>query len=76
MLPRFTLKDTTQSGSWDLKNPIGDIVKRFSKKTDATKSGVLERTMRHGTVRIRNKDGRIEEERTFPRSEDPRRHTG
>ena len=76
MLPRFTLKHNNSDGGWDLKNQIGDTIKRFPKKQDAIKGGVLERAVKGGTVRIHNKDGRIEEERTFPRSADPRRSPG
>jgi hypothetical protein len=76
MLTRFTLKHNKADGGWDLKNQIGDTIKRFAKKRDAIKGGVLERAVKQGTVRIHNKDGRIEEERTFPRSADPRSHPG
>jgi hypothetical protein len=76
MLPRFTLKHSKNDGNWVLKNQIGDTIKRFAKKREAIKGGVLERAVKRGTVRIHNKDGRIEEERTFPRSADPRGYPG
>jgi hypothetical protein len=76
MLPRFTLKHSKNDGNWVLKNQIGDTIKRFAKKREAIKGGVLERAVKRGTVRIHNKDGRIEEERTFPRLADPRRYPG
>ncbi len=76
MLPRFTLKHSKSDGDWVLKNQIGDTINRFAKKREAIKGGVLERAVKCGTVRIHNKDGRIEEERTFPRSADPRRYPG
>ena len=55
---------------------IGDVVKRFARKAEATAGGVLPRIVKRGTVRIHNKDGSIQEERTFPRSADPRGHPG
>ncbi len=76
MLLRFTLKHSKNDGDWVLKNQIGDTIRRFAKKREAIKGGVLERAVKRGTVRIHNKDGRIEEERTFPRSADPRRYPG
>jgi hypothetical protein len=76
MLPRFTLKHNKQNDRWDLKNQIGDTLKSFSHKADATAGGVLAKAVRRGTVRIHDRDGRIQEERTFPRSADPRRSPG
>ena len=76
MLPRFTLKHNKQNDGWDLKNQIGDTLKSLSHKADATAGGVLAKAVRRGTVRIHNRDGRIQEERTFPRSADPRRSPG
>ena len=76
MLPRFTLKHNKQEGGWDLHNQIGDLVRRFARKSEATAGGVLARIVKRGTVRIQSKDGRIEEERTYPRSADPRRSPG
>ena len=76
MLPRFTLKHNKQNDGWDLKNQIGDTLKSFSHKADATAGGVLAKAVRRGTVRIHNRDGRIQEERTFPRSADSRRSPG
>ena len=76
MLPRFTLRHSKNDGDWVLKNQIGDTINRFAKKREAIKGGVLSRAVRRGTVRIHNRDGRIQEERTLPRSADPRRHPG
>jgi hypothetical protein len=73
-LPRFTLKHNKLNDRWDLKNQIGDTVKSFSNKIDATAGGVL--AVKRGTVRIHTTDGRIQEERTYPRSADPRRAPG
>ena len=75
-LPRFILKHNKENDHWDLKNQIGDTVKSFTHKADATAGGVLARAVKRGTVRIYNRDGRVQEERTFPRSADPRRSPG
>jgi hypothetical protein len=55
---------------------FGEVVKRFARKSEATAGGVLASIVKRGTVRIHSKDGQIEAERTYPRSEDPRRHPG
>jgi len=75
-LPRFTLKHNKQNDRWDLKNQVGDTVKSFSHKANATTGGVLAKAVKRGTVRIHNRDGRIQEERTFPRSADARHSPG
>ena len=68
-LPRFSLAHNEKNKKWELKHEgSGSVVKRFSTKAAATKGGVR----RMGSVRIRKRDGRIQEERTYPRSMDPR----
>ena len=76
MLPRFTLKHDKTTGDWLLKNQTGATVKSFSRKEEAIAGGVLARAVKRGTVRIHTMDGRIQEERTYPRSADPRRSPG
>ena len=48
----------------------------FTRKDEAIAGGVLARSVKRGTVRIHTADGRIQEERTYPRSADPRRAPG
>lgn len=74
MLKRFTLKKSGES--WILHDQLGELVREFKTKADALQGGTLERLVGEGTVRIHREDGRLEEERTFPRSEDPRRSPG
>jgi hypothetical protein len=74
MLKRFTLKK--EADSWVLHDQISDLVKSFKTKAGALEGGVLEKLVGEGTVRIHREDGQLEEERTFPRSEDPRRSPG
>jgi hypothetical protein len=77
-LPRFSLAHNEQKKKWELKHEgSGSVVKRFSTKAAATKGGVLKRAVDNkGSVRIRKRDGRIQEERTYPRSADPRGSRG
>ena len=52
-------------------------MKKFPTKAAALKGGVLEKAVGgRGSVRIRKRDGKIQEERTYPRSADPRGSKG
>jgi len=77
-LPKFTLTKNDQKDRWDLEqDKTGKVVKSWETKAEATKGGVLERAIGgEGSVKIQKENGRIQEERTFPRSEDPRRSPG
>jgi hypothetical protein len=74
MLRRFTLTHNKRDGGWDLKNQIGKTVRTFRTKADALQGGALERLAGGATVLVHGKDGRIQEERAFPRW--PRRSSG
>lgn len=73
-LPRYSLSHNKLTKKWELKHEgTGQIVKSFKSKAAATKGGVLEKAVGgRGSVRIRKRDGKIQEERTYPRSADPR----
>ena len=72
-LPRYSLSHNEKTKKWDLKKEgSGEVVKSFKNKAAATKGGVLEKAVGMGSVRIRKRDGKIQEERTYPRSMDPR----
>jgi hypothetical protein len=73
-LPRFSLSYNNKNRKWELKREgSGEVVRRFKTKAAAIKGGVLERAVKKlGSVRIRKRDGKIQEERTYPRSMDPR----
>ena len=77
-LPKFTLAQNDKSKKWELKRDgSGDVVKRFASKAAATKGGVLERAVGgQGSVKIKKRNGKIQEERTYPRSADPRGSKG
>ena len=78
MLHRFTLKRNKSEGGWDLKNQTGEVNRTFSTKAEALAAGKLERLLgkQGGTVRVHKQDGQFAEERTFPRSRDPRSSPG
>lgn len=77
-LPKFTLEHNKKLDSWDLQNQTGRTVKRFENKAGATAGGVLEKAVgsEGGSVSIRKMNGRIQEERTFPGSRDPKKSPG
>lgn len=78
-LPKFTLTKNEKKDRWDLTNDKTDkVMKTFDKKLDATKGGVLEKAIgkEGGSVKIQKEDGKFQEERTFPRSADPKSSPG
>jgi hypothetical protein len=78
-LPKFTLESNEKTGTWDLKNDATDkTIKSFGTKAQATAGGVLEKAVGAGggSVKIQKENGRIQEERTYPSSEDPKRSKG
>jgi Uncharacterized protein conserved in bacteria (DUF2188) len=78
-LPKFTLKHNDKRDKWDLtKDKSDEVVRSFTKKESATKGGVLKRAVGSsgGSVKIQKEDGKYQEERTYPRSKDPKRSKG
>lgn len=78
-LPKFTLEKNERKDRWDLKNDrTYQLVKSFGTKADATKGGTLEKAVGSsgGSVKIQKENGRIQEERTYPGSKDPRSSKG
>jgi hypothetical protein len=77
-LPKFTLTKNDEKDRWDLKrDKTHEVVKTFETKADATAGGVLAKAIGgEGSVKIEKENGRYQEERTFPRSEDPRKSKG
>lgn len=77
-LPKFTLSKNEQKDRWDLnEDKTAKLIKTFDTKAEATKGGVLEKAIGgEGSVKIEKENGRYQEERTFPRSEDPRKSKG
>jgi len=78
-LRKFTLIKDKAKGDWALSEEgTKRARKRFSTKAEATKGGVLSSALGAdgGSVRIRKENGEIQEERTFPRSRDPKQTPG
>jgi len=75
-LPKYTLKHDDKKDNWALQqDKTGRTVKTFDTKTEATKGRVLENAV-GGSVRIQKENGRIQEERTYPGSADPKKSPG
>lgn len=78
-LPKLTLSHNDEKGRWDLKNDKTDkVVKSFDTKEEATRGGVLAKAAgkEGASVKIQKMDGKYQEERTFPRSKDPKGSKG
>lgn len=78
-LPKLTLSFDQRNDAWKLQNDASNrVVKRFDTKAEATAGGVLQKAIGKGggSVRIEKVHGGYQEERTFPRSKDPRQSKG
>lgn len=78
-LPKFTLSHNEEKSRWDLNKDKSDqTIKSFENKSDALKTGVLKKAVggEGGSVKIKKTDGKIQQERTYPRKADPERSKG
>lgn len=78
-LPKYTLSKDKAQNDWVLKNDgTKKVADRFDTKAEATAGGSLSDALgpAGGSVKIKTTDGRIQEERTFPRSKDPKKSPG
>ncbi|MCK1513069.1 DUF2188 domain-containing protein [Bradyrhizobium sp. 190] len=78
-LPKATLSYNEKKESWDLRqDKTNKLVKSFDNKAEATAGGALEKALgaAGGSVKIQKQDGKFQEERTFPRSADPKESKG
>lgn len=78
-LPKFTLEHNESKDRWDLvKDRTNTPVKTFDTKGEATAGGALRRAVGAdgGSVKIQKENGRYQEERTYPRSRDPKSRKG
>ena len=78
-LPKYTLSKDQAKNDWVLKEDGGSRAKRrFATKSEATEGGVLENAVGNsgGSVKIKKEDGQFQEERTYPRSADPKSSPG
>ena len=78
-LPKYTLSKDHKKDDWKLtQDSSGQVKRRFETKADATAGGMLEKALggAGGSVRIEKETGGYQEERTFPRSKDPKKSPG
>lgn len=78
-LPKFTLEFNEKKERWELSNDKTDkVVKTFTTKEKATEGGVLKKAVGEdgGSVKIQKENGKFQEERTYPKSEDPKSSKG
>ncbi len=78
-LPKFTLEHNGKRDHWELvKDSTDRVVATFDTKGEATAGGVLQDAVgaNGGSVKICTEDGRYQEERTYPRSRDPKESPG
>ncbi|MEK7585688.1 MAG: DUF2188 domain-containing protein [Patescibacteria group bacterium] len=78
-LPKFTLEYNEKKDRWDLEqDKTHKVVKSFETKEDATTGGVLRKILGEdgGSVKIQKEDGKFQEERTYPKSADPKESEG
>ena len=78
-LKKLTLSHNKKDDNWELReDKTKKLVQKFSTKEEATKGGVLQDAAgKNGaSVKIKKVDGKIQEERTYPRSSDPKKSKG
>lgn len=78
-LRKLTLEFDEKKDRWALEDDKTDqVLKTFKTKDDATASGVLKKILGNegGSVKIQLKGGKIQEERTYPKSRDPKKSQG
>lgn len=77
-LPKFALSYSKKDENWNLsKVATKEVIKTFTTKSDAVEKGVLQKAIGgRGSVQIKKMDGKIQEERTFPRKDDPKKSKG
>jgi hypothetical protein len=76
-LPSYHL--TKKGEKWRLEKAGSDrAVKTFDRKGDAVKRDVLRKAVgsEGGSVKIHKENGRIQQERTYPRGKDPKSSKG
>lgn len=69
MKRKYTVKFDSSKNKWILKHEFSEkVLRTFDTKEDATRAGVLPKTIgrQGGSVRILRSNGTFEEERVFP----------
>ena len=78
-LPSYHLTRDKGRGGWQLEKAGSDrATARFETKADALLGGALRSAVGRngGSVKIHKENGRIQQERTYPRSRDPKSSKG
>ena len=78
-LRKLTLDKNKVKNVWELTDDKTDkVIKTFNTKAEATKGGALKKVLGEdgGSVKIKLENNKIEEERTYPDSADPRKSKG
>ena len=78
-LPSFHLTRDKSRGGWQLEKAGSDRARaRFDTKAEALKGGTLKTAVgkEGGSVKIHKQNGRIQQERTYPRGRDPKNSKG
>ena len=78
-LPSYHLTRDKKRGGWQLEKDGSDRARaRFETKADALKGGALKGAVGRdgGSVKIHKQNGRIQQERTYPRGRDPKSSKG
>jgi hypothetical protein len=72
----YTVSKRSKKG-WKVKENGGKVVAKAPTKTRAVRDGAkVARKQKRASLVIRKANGRIQEERTYPRGSDPRRSKG
>ena len=73
----YTVRQDKQSGNWEATETGGGILVSSALKADVQKEAIrVAKQQESASVRIKGRDGKIQEERTYPRSADPRNSKG
>ena len=78
-LPSYHLTRDKKRGGWQLEKAGSDrATARFNTKAEALRRGVLKSAVGRdgGSVKVHNQNGRIQQERTYPRGRDPQLSKG
>ncbi len=78
-LPQYFFQKDKSTGDWTVsRQGASRATKRFGTNAEATIGGAISKAVGKagGSVRIKKENGRIQEERTFPRSKDPKKSPG
>lgn len=78
-LPKYTLSKSKEKKGWELKeDKTKKVIHTFRTKENAKKGGAIKKELgpEGGSVRIEKLHGGYDEERTYPRSKDPKKSKG